>query len=222
MRKLTLFGAVAISMFGSCTKSGVEPSHPPIVQPKPTITLTASPNSPIGYGDSVTVSYTSTNANGASGSIKLRLLRDTTISRTVVGPGGSATGSISLTVAPPDAKTVMLTGVGWKLTSMKYYKTSNNTWQSYVLDPCQQATSRTFYLNFKEYNDHLCFPSAPEGYGWADWFWKTGPVSNRDSLSWGTSVYGLLELSANKLVIRQNTMNIPGPGTTLVEWTYSR
>jgi hypothetical protein len=221
-RYLPLLFIATASIYAGCSKEEVRPTPiPPTETPKPTITVTATPSSTVEYGDSVTVSYTSTNANGASGSTKLRPFNDTTITRSVTGPGGTASGSINLDVLDPDQKTLLLTMNFWKVQSKKI-KNTDGTWSNIILNSCEISDSSYFYLTFKAYYTHHCIDSVPAGYGYSNWKWKSGDTSNRDSLDWGSSIYAVKELTANKLVLYQKVPVIPGPGTKDVESVYYR
>ena len=124
LRKLgLLLGVVAfIALAGGCKKQVA--SHPPTEaapQPtgQPTVTLNASPSS-VKSGDTVTLSWTSTNATDldiepgvgkvtAQGSTPSNPTQSTTFTITATGPGGTATADARVTVgaapveAPPSA-----------------------------------------------------------------------------------------------------------------------
>jgi peptidoglycan-associated lipoprotein len=120
LRKLgLLLGVVAfIALAGGCKKQVA--SRPPtqaVPQPiaQPTVTLNASPSS-VKSGDTVTLSWTSTNATDldiepgvgkvtAQGSTPANPTESTTFTITATGPGGTATADARVTVgaAPVEA-----------------------------------------------------------------------------------------------------------------------
>src|SRR6202167_1469652 len=112
-----LLGLVAfVSFAGGCKKQVA--SHPPTEaapQPtgQPTVTLNASPSS-VKSGDTVTLSWTSTNATDldiepgvgkvtAQGSTPSNPDQSTTFTITATGPGGTATASARVDVGTPRA-----------------------------------------------------------------------------------------------------------------------
>jgi peptidoglycan-associated lipoprotein len=108
------FAAAALTV--GCSKKPVvshEPPAPAAPAARPTVTLTANPTS-INKGDTVTLSWSSTNATqltispevGAvapEGSTKVTPSDSTTYSVTASGPGGSADASVRITVEGPAA-----------------------------------------------------------------------------------------------------------------------
>jgi hypothetical protein len=214
MKKLLFMGCLAL-FFGSCSKSGEKPNPtptPPPEQPKPTVQVVATPSPIVEHGDSVTISCNTTNASTVPPPVKFRPVRDTSVSRTVYGTGGEATGSLPITVTfPQDA--VNITNGPWKIESIKYQQVSGN-WQAWGLNHCDSVGRRTFYLNFRESN--TCVPNAQ-----ADWYWKAGNTGKRDSLYWGGPVYQVYQLTATKMVLQQKVKDWIIPNVvTLVEWTY--
>jgi peptidoglycan-associated lipoprotein len=115
-RYRTLFVALlAVTVFGwGCHKPAPAPPPPAAPAPppaKPTVTLQASPSS-IQKGESVTLTWSSTNATelklepalgtvAPEGSTKATPSESTTYTITATGPGGSADASAGITVVQP-------------------------------------------------------------------------------------------------------------------------
>jgi peptidoglycan-associated lipoprotein len=113
LRKLILyFSCIALlSSVAACKKkvAAPPPAPPPAPTPAPTVTLSASPSS-VHPGDTVTLSWSSTNATDLSidngvgkvasqGSTPVNPRVSTTYTITATGPGGSQTASASVSVA---------------------------------------------------------------------------------------------------------------------------
>ncbi len=115
-RACIAFAFAAIALTVGCGKKPVVTTTPPS-QPapaaRPTVTITADPTS-INQGDTVTLSWSSTNATQVTispevgavapeGSTKVKPADSTTYAITASGPGGSADSTVRITVAtaPP-------------------------------------------------------------------------------------------------------------------------
>lgn len=122
LRKLILyFSCIALLSFVAACKKKVTsapPAPPPAPAPAPTVNLSASPSS-VHPGDTVTLSWSSTNATDLSidngvgkvapqGSTPVNPRVSTTYTITATGPGGTQTASASVSVAeapaPPPAQ----------------------------------------------------------------------------------------------------------------------
>jgi len=112
---LYTFCAATLLFAAGCKKkvATTPPAPPPAPTPKPTVTLSASPSS-IRPGDTVTLSWSSTNATDLSidngvgkvapqGSTPVTPSASTTYTITATGPGGSDTASASVSVSTPEA-----------------------------------------------------------------------------------------------------------------------
>jgi peptidoglycan-associated lipoprotein len=114
-RSVWLYSLLCLVVFaGGCKKKVTTP--PPTQAPapapaRPTVTLNAAPTS-INSGDSVTLTWSSTNATdldiepgigkvAPEGSTTTNPTASTTFTITATGPGGSATASASVSVATP-------------------------------------------------------------------------------------------------------------------------
>jgi peptidoglycan-associated lipoprotein len=104
-----------IALVGGCKKNVPTSRHeeaPPPSAPQPTVTLKAS-TVQIKPGDSVTLSWTSTDATdlglapgigkvAAEGSVPVTPTQSTTYTITASGPGGTASASANITVSGPE------------------------------------------------------------------------------------------------------------------------
>ena len=112
-----LFGALlaVVALGAACKKPVVQapPPPPPVVAPpaRPTVTLQAS-STLIQKGESVTLTWSSTNATSlslspgignvtAEGSTRVTPSDSTSYTITATGPGGSADANVRVSVAPP-------------------------------------------------------------------------------------------------------------------------
>jgi len=117
VRKVGLYiTCLALLSFSAACKKKVATAPPapaPAPSPKPTVNLSASPSS-IRPGDTVTLSWSSTNATDLSidngvgkvapqGSTPVSPTTSTTYTITASGPGGSDTASASVSVSAPPA-----------------------------------------------------------------------------------------------------------------------
>jgi len=118
LRTVVLYtSCAALLLFAAGCKKKVAttpPAPPPAPTPKPTVTLSASPSS-IRPGESVTLSWSSTNATDLSidngvgkvapqGSTPVNPSASTTYTITATGPGGSDSASASVSVSAPAAE----------------------------------------------------------------------------------------------------------------------
>ena len=116
VRRFT-FVAAAIAVFGFAAGCGKKvaskpPAAPPAPATPPTVTMSASPETITSAGQTVTLSWTSTNATDLTidpgvgrvspqGSTPVNPTATTTYTITATGPGGSVTGSARVTLGTP-------------------------------------------------------------------------------------------------------------------------